>query len=239
MRATSTFLSKFIVIFSAFMLPVAVQAQTSYNNIEDLVVFGVPFGSEISANPYQLSRPLRMDGTPQSGRSSGRSSSTSRRSCESFVRRWSLGMFPTRFQSQARAFEGSMGTSVRIGFENNGSVDTSLGGRVTGGWYTVPEMHSLRRNSSGEACFIYLDNKLFSIFINDIPHDMPEALSVKYNDHKALLGGLYHLNNGVTIWWDIRRSEVSYVHYPSHFIYLESVVPIYLQYLRNSSDSRF
>jgi hypothetical protein len=183
-----------------------------------------------------------MDGVPQNGPSSRRSRSMPRssgRSCESFIRRWSLGMFPAQFQSQARAFDASMGTSVRIGFENNGSVDTSLGGRVSGGWYSVPDLHSLRRNTSGEVCFVYLDNKLFSIFINDIPFDMPNALSVKYNDHKDMLGGLYNLNNGVTIWWDIRRSEVSYVHYPSHFMYLESVVPIYLQYLRNSSDSRF
>lgn len=210
-------------------------AQEQPNPEPDFSVLGVHFGSAVEQNPYKLALPLKMNEPALTDRV------TFRRSCESFIRRWSILFFPSKFDSARRRYEISLSTSARIGFESNGiSIDTSLEGRLTGGWYDVPSLSTFGgKKSKGNVCFIYLDNKLYSIFFNNIPIGMDTALDGRYQPYRRLMGGLYELPNGVTVWSDIRSAEVSYTHFETHFSYLDQVVPLYVKALKARAGNQF
>lgn len=227
---------RFAISFACLAWANSVIAEDSSSHEEDFSVLGVNMGSSASSNPYVLASPLIMD------RPSGFVNKSHKRSCESYIRRWSIGFVPNKFRKLKEDFEKALNTGARIGFESNGlSLDTSLGGRISGGWYKVPAISSFnKKNKYGNVCFVYLDDKLFTIFFNDIPAEMIPSIDRKYAKYmNPTLNYLFELPNGVFIYNNIYNQEIGYTDYKLHFSYLDEVVPLYVEALRNKAGNVF
>lgn len=131
--------------------------EASANPKEEVVkvsLFGLDIGSSISKNSYKLKNSLKMSDLKQNY------------SCEHFIR-----------NSAIINKDYNLDYTLKDSFSKNfKKIDTTVGGRLAGGWYLAEVL-----GKKTPVCLVYFDDRLFSAFTNSNVSDIVNIITTKYS----------------------------------------------------------
>jgi hypothetical protein len=148
-----------VYTFAIYATIVAIPASVTAQETTDVTFFGLKMGSLQSENKFKLLKPLTMN------------KRTPMFSCEATI----------RSDSGSTKMTGEQDSSFEY---NYAQTDTSLAGRLSGGWY---ETESLGKKM--KICMIYFDDKLYYIHASQNANAIKEAIDLKYSQIKTGAGG--------------------------------------------------